>query len=214
MSELHLRRRLNGFLLGFAQFEIVERLEAVHGPIDVLINNAGVAVGMVAVFLFVQISPSFVTRLTLDVGRIRAGEVWRLFSFILLPTSRNWLWFLFGVLWFTSVGQALEDRLGAFRFNVYYLLGMLGTRIAANYLTLPLFYATTATTRRHRRHRHLPRRRAPMRPSCAATWRAGSRWASAAGCRRGRRARWARCGPGPASWPDRKSTRLNSSHRT
>lgn len=86
---------------------------------------------MVAVFLFVSISPSFVGRLTLDVDRVLAGEVWRLFSFILLPTSRNVIWFLFGVLWFASVGQALEDRLGAFRFNVYYVLGMLGTLAAA-----------------------------------------------------------------------------------
>jgi thiamine-monophosphate kinase len=36
----------------------------------------------------------------------------------------------------------------------------------------------------------------PVRPSCCATRRAGSRWVSAAACRRGRRAPSARCGPG------------------
>jgi hypothetical protein len=110
---------------------LLRRLERRFGSYAVERLSFVVAVGMVAVFLFVQVSPSFVSRLTLDVTRIRAGEVWRLFSFILLPTSRNWLWFLFGVLWFPAVGQALDERLGAFRFNVYYLLGMLGTLAAA-----------------------------------------------------------------------------------
>jgi hypothetical protein len=110
---------------------VLRRLERRFGSYAVERLAFAVACGMVAVFLFVSISPSFVGRLTLDLERVRAGEVWRLFSFILLPTSRNWIWFFFGVLWFASVGQALEDRLGAFRFNVYYLLGMLGTLAAA-----------------------------------------------------------------------------------
>ena len=110
---------------------ILRRLERRFGGYAVEHLAFVIACGMVAVFLFVSLSPSFVGRLTLDLDRVRAGEVWRLFSFILLPTSRNWIWFFFGVLWFASVGQALEERLGAFRFNVYYLLGMGGTLAAA-----------------------------------------------------------------------------------
>ncbi len=118
-------------LTGGAVENLLRRLERRFGSYAVDRLAFVVACGMVAVFLFVSISPSFMGRLTLDLDRVRAGEVWRLFSFILLPTSRNVIWFLFGVLWFASVGQALEDRLGAFRFNVYYLLGMLGTLAAA-----------------------------------------------------------------------------------
>ncbi len=110
---------------------LLRRLERRFGSYAVERLAFSIACGMVAVFLFVQYSPSFEGRLTLDLDRVKAGEVWRLFSFILLPTSRNWIWFFFGVLWFASVGQTLEDRLGAFRFNVYYLLGMLGTLAAA-----------------------------------------------------------------------------------
>ncbi len=111
--------------------QLLRRLERRFGSYAVERLAFVIACGMVAVFLFVQLRPTFSDLLTLDLDQVRAGQVWRLFSFILLPTSRNWVWFLFGVLWFASVGQALEERLGAFRFNVYYVLGMLGTLAAA-----------------------------------------------------------------------------------
>ncbi len=80
---------------------------------------------------------------------ILAGEVWRIFTFILLPPSASAVFIIFALYMYWLYGSALESNWGAFRFNLFYFLGMLGTiavgfifGVAANYyLNLSLFLA-------------------------------------------------------------------------
>src|ERR1700716_3353371 len=85
----------------------------------------------VVVFLLVQLNPDFRFVLALDPARIRHGEVWRLVTYIFLPQSFSLLGMLL-LLWFLwFIGEGLERAWGAFRLTLYYLVGMIGTTIAA-----------------------------------------------------------------------------------
>ena len=116
---------------------------AVPGLIRVVVALTVLVVGLV------WLNPDFRFVLSLDPGRIRHGEVWRLFTYIFLPQTFSWwvilfLWFL----WF--IGDGLERAWGAFRLTLYFIVGMIGTTIAAFFfgsnfsnvmLTSSLFFA-------------------------------------------------------------------------
>lgn len=82
--------------------------------------------------------------------RVLQGEVWRLVTYIFIPPSTSPLWIIFVLYFYYLVGTGLEQAWGAFKFNVFYLLGMAGTTVAAFitgagytgvYLNLSLFLA-------------------------------------------------------------------------
>ena len=78
------------------------------------------------------------------------GELWRLITYIFIPPSTSPLWIIFVLYFYYLVGTGLEQAWGPFKFNLYYLLGMIGTTAAAFttgagytgvYLNLSLFLA-------------------------------------------------------------------------
>lgn len=83
------------------------------------------------VFVLVLLNEGFRSYLALDIARIRAGEVWRLVTYIFVPPPGHFLlvvvalWFL----WF--IGDGLERAWGSFRLTLYFLVGMIGTTVAA-----------------------------------------------------------------------------------
>jgi membrane associated rhomboid family serine protease len=83
------------------------------------------------VFLLVRLNPDFISMLDLDPARIRRGEVWRLLTYIFIPQTFSLLWIVF-VLWFLwFIGDGLERAWGSFRLTLYFLVGMIGTTVAA-----------------------------------------------------------------------------------
>ncbi len=70
----------------------------------------------------------------LDPTRIRQGEIWRLITFIFIPPSSNMLFLFFVLYFYYTIGHTLENEWGSFKFNLYYLIGMLGI-IAASFIT-------------------------------------------------------------------------------
>ncbi|MDP9254379.1 MAG: rhomboid family intramembrane serine protease, partial [Verrucomicrobiota bacterium] len=83
------------------------------------------------VFVLVRLNPDFQFVLDLNPARIMHGEVWRLVTYIFLPQTFSFLWVVF-VLWFLwFIGEGLEQAWGAFRLTLYFLVGMIGTTIAA-----------------------------------------------------------------------------------
>lgn len=107
------------------------------------------------VFILYRLNPPFISALTLDHDLVLQGQVWRLVSYIFIPQFGKFLGSdVLGVmlylyfLWF--IGDGLEQALGAFKLNLFYLLGMIGTTIAAFFfgsnfssamLNASLFYA-------------------------------------------------------------------------
>ena len=67
------------------------------------------------------------------------GQIWRLFSFIFIPNTFSPIFFLFAAFLYYSIGSALERTWGEFKFNMYYLLGMLFNMIGLLIVQL-IFY--------------------------------------------------------------------------
>jgi len=80
---------------------------------------------------YAQTLPDFTSMLTLDPVRIRHGEVWRLITYIFIPQATSPLWVLFALWFLWWVGEGLERAWGSFRLTLYFLVGMIGTTVAA-----------------------------------------------------------------------------------
>lgn len=80
---------------------------------------------VLAVELFVN---RYITAyLALSRDLVAAGQIWRLVSFVFIPFSGgSILSVVLGIYFTWFVGNALEKQWGDFRFNVYFLLGMIG----------------------------------------------------------------------------------------
>lgn len=64
-----------------------------------------------------------------DLAQIKAGQVWRLISFVFLPPSTSLLFAVFTFYFVWLIGISLETQWGSFKFNAYYLIGTIGTII-------------------------------------------------------------------------------------
>lgn len=65
-----------------------------------------------------------------DLAQIKAGQVWRLITFVFLPPPTSLLFAVFTFYFVWLIGIGLETQWGSFKFNVYYLTGVIGTIIA------------------------------------------------------------------------------------
>ena len=88
------------------------------------------------VYLLLIAKPAFIGQLEMDSTRVRAGEVWRVVSYIFIPqvtpgSSLSLLWFFLYLNFLWLVGEGLEQAWGSFRVNLFYLIGVLGTTTAA-----------------------------------------------------------------------------------
>ena len=72
---------------------------------------------------------SFSSFLMFDRAAILQGQVWRILTFIFIPPDSSIVFIVFSLYFYWLIGSALENQWGAFRFNVFYLCGMLGTII-------------------------------------------------------------------------------------
>src|SRR2546429_6392369 len=82
------------------------------------------------VWALMWLNPNFRFALDLDPARIRHGEVWRLVTYIFLPQTLSfWIVLALWFLWF--IGEGLERAWGPFRLTLYFVVGMIGTTVAA-----------------------------------------------------------------------------------
>lgn len=82
-------------------------------------------------FVIYTVNPNFMLMLTLSPYHILHGQVWRLITWILMPTDTRVFSLLIMALLYYQLGSALERSWGTFRFNVYIFGGMLFTVIGA-----------------------------------------------------------------------------------
>jgi membrane associated rhomboid family serine protease len=83
------------------------------------------------VFVLIFLNKGFDSYLALDIARIRAGEVWRLVTYIFVPQTAYPLLVALALLFLWYIGDGLERAWGPFRLTLYFLVGMLGTTVAA-----------------------------------------------------------------------------------
>ena len=63
--------------------------------------------------------------LCFDRELILQGQVWRLISYPLTYMGRNIVWTAVGLMCYYSIGRAMENIWGTFKFNLFYLSGIL-----------------------------------------------------------------------------------------
>ncbi len=127
------------------------RLEYKYGKYA--INNLMliITLGQLVVFIIDLFFPDWgiISWMSLSRSALFAGQVWRLVTFLLIPPQTGVLWILLSLYFYYMIGGALENEWGAFMFNIYYLIGVLGTIVAAliaggatnYYLNMSLFFA-------------------------------------------------------------------------
>lgn len=63
--------------------------------------------------------------LSFDRTAILRGQVWRLVTFVLCPPDSSILFIIVHLMFYFFLGNMLQSHWGVFRFNMYYLCGML-----------------------------------------------------------------------------------------
>ena len=102
-------------------------------------------------FVLVHVNQQFLNFLVLDREAVLQGQIWRLVSYVFIPPTLSPIWIIFAVWFLWFIGEGLEQAWGAFKLNVYFFLGILGTAAAAfifpavllngGYLFTSLFFA-------------------------------------------------------------------------
>lgn len=114
-----------------------------------------IVIGMAIVFgLDMALSNvSLYNLLSLNMAKVGQGEVWRLITFIFLPPNSSPIWIIFSLYFYWMIGSALQNQWGTAKFNLYYLIGIVGNILAAlitgygtnQFLNLSLFFAFAAS---------------------------------------------------------------------
>lgn len=85
----------------------------------------------VAGYVIQLINPTFFNYLALNPYLILHGQVWRIFTWILIPPGSLDFFTIIMLFFYYSIGTNLERTWGAFRYNVYLFSGMLFTVIGS-----------------------------------------------------------------------------------
>lgn len=88
------------------------------------------------------INGNFLLYLTLDPYKILHGQIWRIFTWIIIPPSSFSLLTLLMLYFYYSIGTSLEQTWGTWRYNVYLLSGMLFT-VLGSFVWLGIQYLMT-----------------------------------------------------------------------
>ena len=107
-----------------------------------------VVIGNALVWLLDQFSPGFSLSSVLSFVPyyILRGEVWRLVTFVFVPTTNKVLLLAISLYFYYWIGSILERQWGTTKFTVFYLLGLVLNIIAGFilYLVLPYPVATVS----------------------------------------------------------------------
>lgn len=133
---------------------LLDRMERKFGRFAIPNLMLYIASTMAVFFFFSTMQRSFniISLTSLVPYHILRGQVWRLVTFVFTPPASQGLTMLLAIYFYYIMGKTLEYHWGTFRFNVYYLCGMVGAIIAAfltgygtnTYLNLSLFLAVAA----------------------------------------------------------------------
>lgn len=87
------------------------------------------------VYILFRLRPDVADAFFFDRSRIMAGEVWRVITYIFIPASGgfypDWLSAALYIYFLFILSDGLEQAMGAFRLNAYYLLGIIGITAGA-----------------------------------------------------------------------------------
>ena len=82
-------------------------------------------------FVLNMFSPSILSYLNFQPYYILHGQIWRIVTWILMPTDSNIIFLLIMMMFYYQLGMALERAWGTFRFNAYLIGGILITVVGS-----------------------------------------------------------------------------------
>lgn len=80
--------------------------------------------------------------LSMNPTLVLKGQVWRLFSFVIVPPVTTPIFLIITLYFYYMIGSGLEAQWGTTKFNIYYLFSVIGTIIASfiTHATMTAFY--------------------------------------------------------------------------
>ena len=81
--------------------------------------------------------------LALDTGAVLKGELWRLATYVFVPTNTRIFWLMISLYFYYWIGTTLERQWGTAKFTLYYISGVLLT--AAGVLVASLISGVSYT---------------------------------------------------------------------
>lgn len=111
-----------------------------------------IVLGNAIVFLLSQTDRgvTLVNYFTFNTQLILKGQIWRLVTFIFIPSTFSLFSLLLSLYFYYMIGTTLEREWGTLKFNVYYLTGVVltiiysllsGSFATAHFLNLSMFFA-------------------------------------------------------------------------
>ncbi len=128
----------------------LERKFGRHSVPHVMYLVTGIMLAVFAADLLLEKRVSHMFAFSRDL--ILQGQVWRMVTFIFLPPTSSIIWIVFSLYFYCLMGKALESAWGTFRFNLFYLCGIVGSILAGfltgvgvnHFLNMSLFFAYAA----------------------------------------------------------------------
>lgn len=143
-------------------YDAVQRFCARHPRFGIPNLMLYIVAGNVIVYLLMMFTQAndanALAFLTLNTSAVLKGELWRIITYVFVPTSSGIFWLLISLYFYYWIGSTLERQWGTAKFNLYYfsgvLLTVLGTVLASvitgnsyitvagtTYVNLSMFFA-------------------------------------------------------------------------
>ena len=113
------------------QMKLLNKLERKFGRSAIRNISLILILCYAAGYLFQIMNPNIILLLYLNPYLILRGQVWRLFTWILIPPESFSFFTLLMLYFYYSLGTNLERTWGTFRYNLYLLSGMLFTALGS-----------------------------------------------------------------------------------
>lgn len=109
----------------------LDKLERKYGKYAVHNLMQYIVGGMAIVFIFNLMNNGAAALLGFSPKLIASGQVWRLVTFVFVPRTYSPIWIIFSLMIMFFYGRVLEQSWGAFKFNMYYIIGTVGTVVSS-----------------------------------------------------------------------------------
>ena len=132
---------------GTCKMNIINKLERKFGKYAIPNLMYYVAILYAIGLLVSQLAPQvYLEYLMLDASKILRGQIWRVITFMMWPVSGGMFINILIIYCYYNLGRALEYVWGTFRFNLFFLMGIVGHVLAAIviYLAFGVVYPLTA----------------------------------------------------------------------
>ncbi len=126
--------------------DFLDKLSRKYGKYAIRDLMKYIIIGNGVIFLLEMITRiSISSLLSFNLAAVLHGQIWRLVTFVFIPDSHSIIFLFFMLYLYYSIGAALEDAWGTFKFNVYYFSGALFTVIGSSIVSLITGYNISAS---------------------------------------------------------------------